>query len=104
MAVAGQDFPYAGSGNVDAAAWYAGNSGGGVHPVAQKKANAYGLHDMSGNLWEWVWPDGVRAVRADTPCSLRGGSYQDGAGLGVPMAAPPLRRDPAFGLRLVRGG
>ena len=35
--------------------WYSANSGGSTHPVAQKKANGYGLHDMSGNVWEWVW-------------------------------------------------
>lgn len=33
--------------------WYSENSGGKVHPVAQKEPNAWGLYDMSGNLWEW---------------------------------------------------
>jgi formylglycine-generating enzyme len=103
LAVAGQDFPYAGSGNVDAAAWYSANSSGLLHPSGEKKPNAYGLQDMSGNLWEWVWPDGVGVVDGRTPCTLRGGSYLDGAALGTAKRASPGRRDPVFGLRLVRG-
>ena len=41
------------SGALDSMAWYAGNSGGTVHPVGLRAANGLGLKDMHGNVAEW---------------------------------------------------
>lgn len=38
---------------VDATAWYRGNALGQTHPVGEKKANAWGLHDFYGPVWQW---------------------------------------------------
>ena len=36
-------------------AWYSDNSGSKTHDVCGKTKNGYGLCDMSGNVYEWVW-------------------------------------------------
>ncbi|MER7079042.1 Formylglycine-generating enzyme, required for sulfatase activity, contains SUMF1/FGE domain [Saccharopolyspora kobensis] len=42
-------------GELDEIAWYRGNSGERVHDVATRAPNAWGFHDMIGNVWEWCW-------------------------------------------------
>jgi formylglycine-generating enzyme required for sulfatase activity len=51
----GQSYKYAGSNTVGDVAWYTDNSRGETHDVCGKQKNGYGLCDMSGNVYEWVW-------------------------------------------------
>jgi len=70
----GENYKFAGSNDIEEVAWHYGNSGKETHPVAQKKANGYGLYDMSGNVWEWVWDVDPNF---DFCRIIRGGSWDD---------------------------
>ena len=74
--------------DLDAIAWYEDNSGGRTHPVGQKEPNAWGLHDMRGNVYEWVqdrhgtYPGGLvtdpRGAASGDYRVSRGGSWGGG--------------------------
>ena len=83
---AGTQGPFGGA--LASVGWYSGNSGGTSHPVALKTANAWGLHDMHGNVAEWCrdwfsayptnrnnWRDPVGPIWSFAPV-VRGGSFR----------------------------
>ncbi|MEU4428149.1 formylglycine-generating enzyme family protein [Actinoplanes sp. NPDC024001] len=63
-------------GALDEIAWYRGNSGERVHEAGGKLPNAWGLHDMLGNVWDWCWDTYDQEVYG-TYRVLRGGGWFD---------------------------
>ena len=106
--------PFEGEKKPGDAAWFSGNSGGILHPVAQKVQNPLGLFDMHGNLAEWCadaygpLPDWapfdpcVEPASNSAPRVVRGGSFRDGvAACDSNARASALPTDKGYAIRLV---
>ncbi|MDH6131426.1 sulfatase modifying factor 1 [Kitasatospora sp. MAA4] len=63
-------------GPLDEIAWYRGNSDERIHQVGGRRPNAWGLHDMLGNTWDWCW-DVYDAEVYGSYRVLRGGGWFD---------------------------
>ena len=115
---AGEDSLYSGSEILDDVGWVNSNAGSEVHVVATKAPNAFGLYDMSGNVWEWIddWylgdyyedspeTDPLNANDLTGQRANRGGSHfntEDYARVTERNGAPPARLRDYYGLRVAR--
>ncbi|MFE2154308.1 formylglycine-generating enzyme family protein [Streptomyces lavendulae] len=101
---AGTDGPRYGP--LDDIAWYRGNSDGALREAGAKLPNAWGLHDMLGNVWDWCWdvydPEVYGTYRV-----LRGGGWFDehwSCRASARRRSHPTFRVDDVGFRLARSG
>jgi formylglycine-generating enzyme required for sulfatase activity len=122
---AGETGRFPGDGNgrdrLDDYAWYSSNSTGKLQRIGKKKPNAWGLHDMLGNVWEWAL-DGYGAYSAGpvtdpqgnadaSEHARRGGSYRSNNKAcrfarrnPVPVDELEVKNSGGIGFRVARDG
>ena len=91
---------YCGGDDLDKLGWTKNDSGGKTHPVADKKPNAWGFYDMTGNVWEWVED---KYDEAHDWRVLRGGSWGNTTPhMYYAISSKPAYRLYSVGFRLAR--
>ena len=87
-----QGYIYSGSNDISEVAFSNSSDAGRTRPVGKKSPNELGLHDMSGNVWEWCWDsygedyysaspyENPRGTKADHIRCMRGGAWNRNEG------------------------
>jgi formylglycine-generating enzyme required for sulfatase activity len=83
-----------------AVGWYSANSGGAAKAVGGKRANALGMFDVSGNVWEWQFTS-----TGGTNRGIRGGGWVDDSSymaVSIVFSIAPSYIGTSLGFRLAR--